>query len=123
MARSNASIAPGYIVSFASQPSTYASRAADDVVDRRSPYRSINMMSSVTAVTILLLRPALLVVTDGSWSGRGEHRGWRSQGCRQGAVMDWVGNAMEAACQSARRPAPRCTPAKALRSWAREVRS
>ena len=34
MARSNVSIAPGCMVSFASQPRTYASRAADEAVDK-----------------------------------------------------------------------------------------
>ena len=37
----------GYIVSFAWQPSTYASRATGDVVDRGSPYRSVNIMALI----------------------------------------------------------------------------
>jgi hypothetical protein len=44
IARSKASIAPGYMVSFASRPSTYAFGAAEDVADKRSPHGSVNMI-------------------------------------------------------------------------------
>jgi len=44
MARSNASIAPGYMVNFASQPSTQPFHAADEVVETGRSYQSVNMM-------------------------------------------------------------------------------
>jgi hypothetical protein len=72
MARSNASIAPGYMVSLASQPSPYASRAAKDVLGQEKsvavrqhddPHHGIRLVTIRSALAHAEGAPAGPVIT------------------------------------------------------------